>query len=129
MTHRNEQLLRDAYAVFAKGDVEGFLATCTDDITFSVPGNNVMTGEWDRAGFAGEFIQRLVTYTQGAFREDVVDVVANDDHGVLLLEHTVPHEGKTVEYRTNHVVTFRDGKIASWHEWPGDIDKFNEAWT
>ena len=129
MTHKNEQMLRDAYAVFGKGDVEGFLATCTDDVTFSVPGNNVMTGEYDKAGFAGDFMNRFIAHTQGAFREDIIDLVANDDHGVLLLEHFVTHDGKTADYRTNHVVTLRDGKIASWREWPGDLAKFDQAWT
>jgi len=129
MGHANEQLLRDAYGLFGKGDVAGFLALCTDDITFTVPGNNVMTGEYDGPGFAGDFMQRFMAHTQGAFREDIIDLVANDEHGVLLLEHRVEHDGQAVEYRTNHVVTLRDGKIASWREWPGDMKEFDRAWT
>lgn len=129
MSHSNEQVLRDGYALFGKGDVEGFLATCTDDVVFTVPGNNVMTGEYDKAGFARDFISRFMAYTKGDFREDIVDLVANDEHGVLLLEHHVGHDGRTAEYRTSHVVTFRDGRIASWREWPGDLTAFDAAWT
>jgi ketosteroid isomerase-like protein len=129
MGHANEQLLRDAYAIFAKGDVAGFLAVCTDDIVFRVPGHNVMSGDWDREGFAGEFVQRLMGHTQGTFREEIVDLVANEDHGVLLLDHHFERDGKPVDYRTCHVVELRNGKITSWREWPGDLAKFEEAWT
>jgi ketosteroid isomerase-like protein len=122
-------LLRDAYGLFGKGDIEGFLATCTDDVTFSVPGSNAMSGEWNREGFAGEFVQRLMGHTQGTFREEIVELVANDDHGVLLLDHHFERGGKAVDYRTAHVIAFRNGKISAWREWPGDMAKFEEAWT
>jgi ketosteroid isomerase-like protein len=38
MGHRNEDVLRDAYAAFFRGDLEGYLRHCTDTIVFHVPG-------------------------------------------------------------------------------------------
>jgi hypothetical protein len=32
------------------------------------------------------------------------------------------------EYRTSHVVQMRDGKIALWLAWPGDLAGFAAAW-
>ena len=49
MAHPNEDHLRDLYAIFAKGDLQGFLDGCTDDVTFHVPGDTRASGELLRA--------------------------------------------------------------------------------
>jgi ketosteroid isomerase-like protein len=130
--HQNEQKLRDLYALFARGDLPGFLAGCTDDVTFTVPGPNQITRGEQSAVFTkdtfGELVAPVMQVSGGSFSEEVVDVFANDDHGVLLLVHRLQRDGKPVEYRTAHVVQLQDGKIATWAEWPGDLAGFTEVW-
>ena len=46
MAHPNEELLRNAYAAFARGDLEGYWAVCAQDFTFHVPGQNQVTGTY-----------------------------------------------------------------------------------
>ncbi|MBV9323606.1 MAG: nuclear transport factor 2 family protein [Chloroflexi bacterium] len=132
MGHPNEHRLRDLYALFARGDMPGFLAGCTDDVVFTVPGPNQITRGQASAVFTKENFGDLVTpvmqISGGSFSEEVIDVCANDEHGVLLLVHRLQREGKPVEYRTAHVVQLTDGKIAAWQEWPGDLSGFGAAW-
>jgi ketosteroid isomerase-like protein len=127
MSHSHEDRLRDLYAKFAQGDVEGFLAGCTDDATFTVPGNATVSGAFTKPTF-GRLVAPVMEVSQGTFREDVLDVFANDEHGVLLLLHRFDRDGQPWEYRTAHVVEFRDGLIASWREHPGSPREFEEAW-
>ncbi|MEA2471047.1 MAG: hypothetical protein QOE38_2046, partial [Thermoleophilaceae bacterium] len=71
-------------------DLEGFLAGCSDDVTF------------------------------GTFKEDVLDVFANDDHALMLLHHEFDREGTHREYRTAHILELRDGLISTGHR-TGDV--------
>ncbi len=133
MAHPNEQRLRELYVLFAQGDMPAFLAGCTDDVAFTVPGPNQITRGEPSAVFSKDTFVDLVTpvmqLSGGTFSEEVVDVFANDEHGVLLLVHRLQRDGQPVEYRTAHAVQLRDGKVASWREWPGDTLGFSRAWA
>ncbi|HVM66026.1 MAG TPA: nuclear transport factor 2 family protein [Acidimicrobiales bacterium] len=127
MSHPNEERLRELYATFAKGDLQGFLAGCTDDVSFTVPGNTPGSGTFTKPDFA-EWIGGVIGQTGGTFQERVLDVFANDDHAVLLLHHEFDRDGIHREYRTAHVCTLRGGKIATWEEQPGSLAEFESAW-
>ena len=127
MPHPNEDRLRDLYAIFAKGDLQGFLDGCTDDVTFTVPGNTPGSGVFTKSGFV-EWITGVIGQTGGTFQEHVLDVFANDEHGLLLLHHEFDRDGAHREYRTAHICELRDGRIAKWSEYPGSLREFEEAW-
>jgi ketosteroid isomerase-like protein len=127
MAHPNEQRLRDLYAVFAKGDLEGFLSGCTDDVTFTVPGNTPGSGTFTKATFM-DWIGPVIGSTGGTFQEHVLDVIANDERGILLLRHEFDRDGIHRVYNTSHVLDVRDGLISTWEERPGSLTEFEAAW-
>jgi ketosteroid isomerase-like protein len=127
VAHPNEDTLRDVYAKFGRGDVEGFLAGCTDDVTFSVPGNAPVSGEFTKPSFS-DLIRPVMERSAGTFREEILHVFANDEHGVLLLLHSFERDGQQRQYRTAHIVEFDHGAIAGWAEHPGSMSEFEEAW-
>jgi ketosteroid isomerase-like protein len=127
MAHPNEDHLRDLYAAFAKGDLQRFLDGCTEDVTFTVPGNTPGSGVITKADFVG-WISGVIGQTNGTFQEHVLDVFANDEHGLLLLHHEFDRDGQHREYRTAHICELRDGRIAEWTEHPGSLREFEEAW-
>jgi ketosteroid isomerase-like protein len=127
MTHPNEDSLRELYAKFAQGDLQAFLDGCTDDVTFDVPGNAPGSGSHSKADFV-EWISGVIGPTNGTFQEHVLDVFANDEHGLLLLHHEFDREGEHREYGTAHIVEFRHGRISSWREHPGSLREFETAW-
>ena len=127
MSHPNEVRLRDLYARFAQGDLPGFLAGCTDDVTFDVPGDTSVSGAYTKATFV-EWIGGVMGQTNGTFREDVLDVFGNDEHVLLLLHHEFDRDGAHREYETAHVCEMRDGLISAWREHPGSLREFEQAW-
>ena len=127
MTHKNEESLRALYTRFAQGDLQAFLEACTDDVTFVVPGNTPGSGTYTKTDFA-EWITGVLGQTSGTFKEDVLDVFANDEHALLLLHHEFERDGAHREYETAHICTLRDGRISSWREHPGSLREFEEAW-
>ena len=127
MSHPHEDRLRELYAAFAEGNLQAFLDGCTDDVTFTVPGSTPGSGTFTRETFF-EWIGAIMTPTNGTFREDVLDVFANDEHGVLLLHHSFERDGQPRSYDTAHVVRFRGDLIAAWEERPGSLAEFEDAW-
>jgi ketosteroid isomerase-like protein len=127
MAHPNEDRLRDLYATFANGDLAGFLDGCTDEVTFAVPGNTPASGTFTKATFI-DWITGVLGQAGGTFQEHVLDVFANDEHGILMLHHEFDRGGEHREYLTAHAVQLRDGPISSWEERPGSLAEFEAAW-
>ncbi len=106
--HPNAALARQMNDALARGDMqalEGFLA---DDVI------------WHEIGRAeprhGKAELRAAAPGGGAADYKITgtthDVVANDDHTIVLVEATATRGGKTFTYRTAEIYHIRDGKIA-----------------
>jgi ketosteroid isomerase-like protein len=128
MAHPLETTIREAYTAFGRGDVDGFLRACTEDFTFHIPGGGGVSGVY--AGKAGiyELARKAMDLTGGTFNEEVEDVLANNQHAVVLARHRFTREGASKEYRTAHVYEISDGMLARCYEQPRDLAVFDEAW-
>lgn len=128
MAHPLEQVIREAYAAFGRGDVDGYLAPCTSDFTFNVPGRGGISGVW--AGREGlyDLAAKAMSISGGTFQEEVEDVLANDRHAIVLARHRFTREGSSKDYRTAHVYEIRDGRLARCFEQPRDSAGFHDAW-
>lgn len=128
MAHPHEQLLRDAYAAFGRGDLDGYWAACREDFTFNVPGRSRVAGSYKGRAEFMRLIGAVMELSSGQFEEEVVDVLANDSHGVVLAIHRFSRNGAPKEYQTAHVYDIRDGKLAECWEQPRDPAVFDAAW-
>lgn len=129
MPHPNEQMLRDAYAAFGRGDFQGYISNCTDDFVFNVPGKNRASGSYRGGDGIMQIVGKIGEVTGSQFEEIVHDVLANDEHGVVLATHRLTNGGKQKEYNTAHVYHIRDGKLAECWEQPQDPAAFDDAWA
>ena len=127
MAHPNEDRLPDLYATFAKGDLQGFLDGCTEDVIFTVPGNTTGSGSFTKSTFV-DWITSVLGQTGGTFQEHVLDIFANDEHGILMLHHEFDREAKHREYLIAHAVKLTGGRISAWEERPGSMAEFEAAW-
>lgn len=128
MAHALEATIREAYAAFGRGDVDGYLQPCTNDFTFHVPGRGGIgvtyigkQGLYDLTGKAMEI-------TGGTFQEIVEDILANDKHAVVLASHEFTRGGDLCHYRTAHVYDIEQGKLSRCYEQPRDAVSFHRAW-
>jgi ketosteroid isomerase-like protein len=128
MAHRFEAVIREAYAAFGRGDVDGYLRACTQDFEFQVPGHGGIAGTYvGRAGLHA-LAKKAMTITGRTFREDVEGVIADDLRAVVIARHRFRRGVSVKDYRTVHLYTIRDGKLARCMEQPHDQDAFDEAW-
>ena len=129
MAHPNEQMIRDAYAAFGRGDIEGYLAACSRDFVFNVPGRSRVAGSYRGRDEFMRMVGTVMELSAGRFEEEVLDVLANDRHGVVLAVHRFSSNGAPKEYRTAHVYDIRDGRLVECWEQPRDPAAFDEAWA
>lgn len=128
MSEAVEQMVRDAYAAFGRGDFDGYMSCCTSDWSFHVPGRSRMSGDYvGRDGLMG-IVANVGAIAGASFREEVHDVVANDTHAVVLAVHSLERDGVPRTYNTVHVYHLRDGKLAEAWECPQDQAAFEDAW-
>ena len=130
MAHPNEQLIRDLYAEFGKGNLDGVLALCTPDIRFHIRGHNALAGHYDRESLA-QLAMKLGQLAGPSLRMNIEDVLADDTRGVVFLRDTFtrPDTGKPYEVTLLHVYRIENGKLASFEELPFDQEVFDEAWA
>jgi uncharacterized protein len=112
MTHPNEEVARSASEALSKGDMEGFLNHHTDDTVLHFPGRGPMAGDYrGKDGLAGLF-QKQMQMLDSPPEIDTHDILANDDHAVILNRTRGTRGGQTLEQQQVVVMHIRDGKIA-----------------
>jgi ketosteroid isomerase-like protein len=127
MSHPNADLLRNAYALFAKGDVPGFFALCTPDIRLHVPGKGLLGGTFT----AAEFVAALgpaMGAVAGSFREEVQRIVADGESACVLVAQRAERDGKEHRWNAIHLYRIVGGKLAEFREYTDDQIAFEAAW-
>ncbi len=112
MAHPNEEIARNATEALSRGDMEGFLSHHADDVVVHFPGRGPMAG--DHRGKAGvaQMFQRQMQILDAPPEIETHDVLASDDHAVVLNKTRGTRGGKTLEQQQVVVLHIRDGKIA-----------------
>lgn len=127
--HANEELLRNAYDAFTRGDLAGYMSLCGPDMHFVVPGENKVGGRYSLAELGDGLLAKVMEASGGTFRETVLDVYANDRGGIVRAHHELSRDGVPHAYQTLHIYEIRDGKLRSFLEVPEDRDAFERAWA
>lgn len=106
MSEQNKNVLKQANAAVTRGDNEGFLACCTEDVIWSTVGGETLRGkqavrDWMVDGYAEPP------------RFTVRELVAEGDVVVALGDiESKGDDGKPVQNAYSDVWRFRDGKMA-----------------
>jgi uncharacterized protein len=118
MGHPNEDLIRQGYDAFSRGDMDTLRGLFAPDIVWHAPGRSQLAGDHQGVDTVLGYFGRTMELTGGNFRVEVHDVVADDEHGVGL--HTVQAErgGRALEDNSVLVFHLRDGKVTEvWQYW------------
>jgi ketosteroid isomerase-like protein len=111
MMHPNEDLLRRSYEV----DLPAFGEMLADDVAIHVGGDSPLAGHHRGKPAALGFFRRAYELSGGTLRQELHDVLANDDHAIGLQVTRAERLGRRLEARQVLVCHLRDGK-------------FQEAW-
>ncbi len=113
--HPNAAIIRSAYEAVEKGDVAAYAALLGDDIIWheSTPG---MEGDYHGRDQVLAFLGQVFQEAGMQMSVSVHDILANDDHAVILHESTLTMGDRTHTGQYADVYHLRNGKITEhWH--------------
>jgi len=119
--HGNATLMREGYAAFAAGDLDRIRQVFADDIVWHVGGTSGLAGDYKGQDEVFDFFGRLFEMTDGTFMLEIHDVVANDDHAVVLAHATARRGDRMLDSKSTHVWHVRDGRATEF--WGFDWDQ------
>ena len=121
MAHPNAELIEQAYAAFAAGDIQALMDLWTDDIAWHTGGTSSLAGDYEGKAAVAGFLGAIVQNTAGTFSAELQNALADDTNGYSLHKSTATKDGEDLEAWSVLGYRFRDGKVSEI--WTFDFDQ------
>jgi ketosteroid isomerase-like protein len=130
MAHPNEELLRKGYTAFASFDLDTIRELFDDNIKWHIPGRSPVAGDYKNKDEVFDFFSKILTISEGTFKVDVHDVLANDEHAVVLTTSHAERPGKKA-LAIKGVASYhiKDGKVVEAWFFDEDLYADDEFWS
>jgi len=125
--HPNAALTRRLFAAFGN-DAKQISAALCRDIVWRVPGNTVMSGEYNGRREVVEFLHRTGLETDGTYRSRLHTVMANDEWGLAVYRAWGTRSGIDLDVDQALVIRFADGMLKEVTAVPLD-SAFDAFWA
>src|SRR6266540_427517 len=110
MAHPNEEIARIETEAISKRDIEGFLSHHADDVVVHFPGRGPMAGDYRGKDGVGKMFQQQMQILDSPPEIENHDILANDDHVVVLNKTRATRKGTPLEQNQVVVMHFKGGK-------------------
>jgi ketosteroid isomerase-like protein len=101
--HANVQQARRGYEAFSKGDMATVSELMADDVVWHVGGNNSLSGDYKGKDAVFGFFGKLMELTDGTFKLEVHDILANDEHSAILVRTSAQKGAKKLDSKAVHI--------------------------
>ena len=125
--HPNAALIRRLFDAFGR-DPKVIAAALARDVVWRVPGNTVMSGEYQGPRAVVEFLRRTGTETDGTYRSRLHTVLANDEWAVAIYRAMGTRNGIDLDVDQALVMHLADGRIKGVTAVPLD-SAFDAFWA
>lgn len=95
VTQRNIEMARKGYAAFEKADMEGAMATLSEDCVWHGGPSGPLAGDYKGKPAILDFFMKFGELTEGSYKSEIHDILANDEHTVVLGTSTITRKGQT----------------------------------
>ena len=127
--HPNVALMRKGYEAFAKGDMAALTGLFAEDVVLHQPGNNQISGEHKGRDAVFAVFGKLAQLSGGTFRIELHDVLANDEHAVVLQRVTGSRPGRQLDARAIEVFHIKGGKVREWWSLTDSPEQEDQFWS
>lgn len=122
----NLEVARRTSDALAKGDMETFLGLHAEDVVVHVPGRSRFSGEIRGRDQVTSLFQQQMEMLDGPPEWEPHDVLANDDHAIVLGVQRYRRGGQTNEQRVAVVVHIEGGQAKEVWVHPEDVYRLDE---
>jgi ketosteroid isomerase-like protein len=124
-THPNALRLRETYEAFDRGDLGPLFGLMSDDIEWVDSTIGPLAGTYNGKEQVPQFFARMMDVYAGSLRVQIVDIVANENHGVVLTRESGTTGSQEIAWTSVHVWSFRDGQADRFTNYSSaDFQKF-----
>jgi len=126
--HPDAELLRQGYDAFARGDLETVGSLFDEAINWHVTGGplaGTYKGTQQVFGFFGQLFER----SGGTFRLEIHDMLASDEHVIVLVRERAEREDQVFNANAVHVWHVRGNKATEFWGIPADVGAFERFWA
>lgn len=127
--HTNEKRLRDGYDAMSRGDGKLLAELLAPDARWTIPGRSPLAGSYSGLKEIFSFWKRVAELAPGGLRLEVLDVLANDDRGVVFVVGRGTRLGRSIEERGVHVFRFEEGQAKEARFYYEDQDAYDAFWS
>jgi uncharacterized protein len=115
----NVQIVKDAYAAFGRGDIQGLLALFAEDIEWITPGEGLpLAGTYRGHAAVGDFFQKVSEVMELSFWEPPEFVAEGDRVLVVGVESgRIKTTNRTFEGHWVMAFTVRNGRVTNVREY------------
>ena len=127
--HPNIALLKKGYEAFGAGDMATLTELFDPDATWHFPGEGPLAGDHIGRDAVFAFFGQVAALSGGTIKVEAHDLLANDEHGVGMVNMTASREGKELNAKEVQVSHIKDGKIIEAWSFPEDVRVSDEFWS
>jgi ketosteroid isomerase-like protein len=109
--HPNLELMRRTLTAFQNGDGATLAQLFAPDVVWRVPGKSMLAKDYRGQAEVFGFFGKLMELTNGSFRVESLDMLANDRGGVFVDRLTAERHGRRLELRLVLNVRIENGRI------------------
>jgi ketosteroid isomerase-like protein len=121
MEQRNVEMARKGYTAFNEAHLDDALETIADDILWHVGGDNPLSGEYRGKEAVLEFFMKFGQLTEGTYEADIHDILASEEHTVVIGTSTITRKGRTHTSRFVDIIhPANDGRAKEFWRFPED---------
>ena len=112
MDHPHAELARRVHSAIVSADLDAMRELFTSDVVWHVGGQGPLAADFKGIKPVLGLFGRLYDMADGTLAYDVHDVLADDEHAVVLLTLRATIAGRAVQDKAVHVCHVRDGRIS-----------------
>jgi uncharacterized protein len=129
MTHPNETLIRNAFKASLQGNLVPLRSMIDPKIAWHVSGRGPLSGDFNGLDAVLAWGAQLFERSGGTWKEEILEVVANDDTAFMRTSYRAERRGRSIEDQSVNVFRVHQGRILESWVFFGNPYGFDEFWS
>jgi len=125
----NEQLLRDGYAAFGRGDLATVERMFHPGVIWHAQRLGQLGGDHIGWPAVAQFFGRSMQLTGGTFRVEMLEVLSNTTGAAAVVRSTGERDGKQLNDRQVHLFHMENGQVVEIWQFVGDGQATEAFWA
>lgn len=125
----NAALVEAGYAAFARGDLAAVEQTFDPEVIWHAQRLGVLGGDHRGWSEVAQFFGRTMDLTQGTFRIEVKEVLANESAAAVVVQSTARRGDRGLDDQQVHLFHLRGDKVVEVWQFVGDGPAVEDFWS